>query len=141
MQDATTDTSPQEAPGDVPVSPRGTLAGRWHALNRRWGRLPITLMIASLLLGLGIVQLSFQIGNSIYRSVTWSQDTRATLGRVHGLESDVHILQDAQKMASDPAYLEQLARCQGFVGGKEKVVVASNAPTNPGSSCDVVRLP
>ncbi len=124
-----------------PLGRRGTLLGRWEPLSRSLGRLPITMMMTSLLLALGIVQLTFQIGNSIYRTVVWTEDTRATQGRIAGLQHDVQVLQDAEKMATDPAYLEQLARCQGFVGGKETVVVATNAPANPGSSCDAVRLP
>lgn len=125
------------AAGESVSSPRGTLQGRWRVLSR----LPIIMMLASLLLGLGIVQLTFQIGNSIYRSATWQNETRETKARVAGLQKDVKILQDAESSASDPAYLEQLARCQGFVGRNEAVIVSPNAPTNPGESCAPVRLP
>lgn len=121
-----------------PVSRRGTLSGRWRALSR----LPMIMMVASLLLALGIVQMTFQIGNSVYRSVTWKHDTALTLARVAGLKKDVTILQTAERSASDPAYLRELARCQGFVGRDEKIVVATDAPTTPpGESCQPVRLP
>lgn len=133
------DSTPPE-PAPAPNSPRSrTPAFRW-----RWRsvqRLPITLMLASLLAGLGIVQLSFQLGLMTYRSVTWTQETRATQSRVKGLEEDVQVLQDAQRSANDPNYLEQLARCQGFVGANETVVVAPNAPATPSDNCDVRRLP
>lgn len=116
---------------------RGTWAGRWRVLSR----LPLTLMIASVLLGLGIIQLTFQLGNTIYRSVTWKQETQQTQVRVKGLQRDVNILRDAEKAAQDPAYLEQLARCQGYVGRNESVVVAQGAPTTPSENCQTVRLP
>lgn len=111
--------------------------GRWRAVTR----LPVALMLASLLLALGIVQLTFQLGNTVYRSITWKQDTRATQQRVKDLQRDVKILQDAEHWASDPAYLEELARCQGFVGINESVVVSPNAPTSAGENCVMVRLP
>ncbi|MFB9990726.1 cell division protein FtsB [Deinococcus oregonensis] len=124
--------------GTAPRPPRRrTLASRWRAAQR----LPVTLMLASLLAGLGIVQLSFQLGLMAYRSVTWTQETRATQSRVQGLEQDVKVLQDAERSASDPSYLEQLARCQGFVGAAETVVVSSTAPGTPSDNCVARRLP
>lgn len=139
--DPTPESGPESDKKDTVVSQRGTLAGRWQALNRQLSRLPIIMMLASLLLGLSIVQLTFQIGNSVYRSVTWKQETRETLKQVKQLQRDVNILKDAERMASDPTYLEQLARCQGFVGGKEEVVVATSASSSPGENCSAVRLP
>lgn len=135
--------SPSEFPSarDTSIHERNTLAGRWETLNRQLSRLPVIMMLASLLLGLGIVQLTFQIGNSIYRSVTWKQETQVTMKRVRELQQDVNILKDAERMALDPGYLEQLARCQGFVRNSERVVIATNAPTNPGDNCSAVRLP
>lgn len=121
----------------LPPRRRRTLAARWYALQR----LPVTLMLASLLAGLGIVQLSFQLGLMAYRSVTWTQETNATQSRVLGLEQDVKVLQDAERAASDPGYLEQLARCQGFVGATETVVVSSTASGTPGENCAARRLP
>lgn len=135
------DTKPESGTADPVVSQRGTLAGRWQALSRQWSRLPVIMMLASLLLGLSIVQLSFQIGNSVYRSITWQRETRETLKQVRALQRDVKILKDAERMASDPTYLEQLARCQGFVGGHEEVVVATSASSTPGENCSAVRLP
>lgn len=128
----------EEERQDAPSSPRGTLQGRWRVLSR----MPIIMMLASLLLGLGIVQLTFQLGNSVYRSVTWQKETVATRARVKALQDDVKILEDAERWASDPTYLEQLARCQGYVGRNETVVVATSASTDPGGeSCTPVRLP
>lgn len=136
MEDHRAPPSSSLSPGR-PVPVRGSLRGRW----REWQRLPVTLILASLLLGLGIVQLAFQLGNTAYRSVTWTRETRETRGRVAGLERDVAVLQEAERSASDPAYLRELARCQGFVGSAEKVVVDLGAPTTPGENCELVRLP
>lgn len=101
------------------------------------------MMIASVFLGLGIVQLSFQLGNTVYRSLTWTAETKVTERRVQSLQQDVKILEDAQRWATHPAYLEQLARCQGYVRKSERVVVAEAAKGTPapGYNCQAVRLP
>jgi cell division protein FtsB len=109
---------------------------------QRLQRLPLTMMVASLLAALGIVQLTFQLGNSVYRTVTWSAETRQTQARVETLERDVQILRDAVRASQDPEYLRALARCRGFVGKNERVVVASDAPdTPPGENCKALRVP
>ncbi|KQQ97835.1 cell division protein FtsB [Deinococcus sp. Leaf326] len=101
------------------------------------------MIAASLLLGLGIVQLAFQLGNTAYRSVTWTRETRETRVRVAALERDVAVLQAAERSAADPAYLQELARCQGFVGKTETVLIAPDAARTPGrgENCELVRLP
>ncbi|WDA59660.1 cell division protein FtsB [Deinococcus aquaticus] len=126
-----------------PVPPaRATWWQRTERRFQRLQRLPLTMMIASLLAGLGIVQLSFQLVNSAYRSVTWSAQTRETLARTATLEQDVRVLQDAVKAHQDPTYLRALARCRGFVAVGERVVVASDAPeTPPGENCKALRVP
>ena len=131
---------------DIPPPPvPPARASWWQRTERRiqrLQRLPLTMMFASLLAALGIVQLTFQLGNSVYRSVTWRQDTRATLARTATLERDVRVLQDAVKANQDPTYLRALARCRGFVGTNERVVVASDAPeTPPGENCKALRVP
>ncbi|WP_245808313.1 cell division protein FtsB [Deinococcus hopiensis] len=120
----------------VPDPPPRKDSGRWRQVQR----LPLTLMLASLLVGLGIVQLTFQLGLMTYRTVTWSRETQATLARVHGLERDVRVLRDAQQAAYDPAYLETLARCEGYVGEREQVIVSPDAP-GTAENCAPVRLP
>ncbi|PNY81153.1 cell division protein FtsB [Deinococcus koreensis] len=123
-----------DAPPSVPPRPRGS----WW---RRAARLPLALMLTSLLAALGIVQLSFQLANTGYRTLSWTQQHRQTEARIAALESDIRILQDARAAANDPQYLRQLARCQGFVGADEKVVVSPSAPDVPGENCQMVRLP
>ncbi|WP_230275478.1 MULTISPECIES: cell division protein FtsB [unclassified Deinococcus] len=131
---------------DVPPPPvpptRDTWWQRAERYFQRLQRLPLTMMAASLLAGLGIVQLTFQLGNSVYRTLTWSAETRQTQARVQTLERDVQILQDAVRASQDPEYLRALARCRGFVGKNERVVVASDAPdTPPGENCKALRVP
>lgn len=99
------------------------------------------MMLTSLLAALGIVQLTFQLGNTIYRSVTWTAETKETQAHIRQLEHDVTVLQDAQANAGNPDYLRELARCQGFVGVNEKIIVSPNAPDNPGENCKPMRLP
>lgn len=123
------------------VSPPTPEAQAWRARWRRLRRFPLTMMIASVLLALGTVQLAFQIGNNIYRTVTWRQETAEVQARVDGLQRDVQTLKDAQQAASTVEYLRTLARCQGFVDPSELVVVASRADEVPGAICDSLRLP
>ncbi|WP_233218668.1 cell division protein FtsB [Deinococcus arcticus] len=124
---------------DAPPPPRPARRAWW----RRVQRLPLSMMVASVLAALGIVQLSFQLGHMLYRSATWSAETRQALVRVAALEEDARVLQDAIRAANDPAYLEQLARCRGYVGKTEKVVVSSDAPPPrlPGENCKALRVP
>lgn len=127
------------APPPPPASSRQTEGGRLTL--RRLTRLPLTMMLTSLLAGLGIVQLSFQLINTGYRSVTWTRQTQEAQGRIQGLERDVQVLQDAETNANTPGYLRELARCQGFVGQNERVVVSPDAPESPGENCRALRLP
>lgn len=125
------------APEPLPPRDRRGWRSRWRQLQR----LPLALVFASLLAALGIVQLSFQLGNLVYRTVTWTAETQDTRQRIRALERDVRVLRDAETAAMDPAYLEVLARCQGFVGETEDLVVAENAPDVPGEVCNTLRLP
>ncbi|KEF33986.1 MULTISPECIES: hypothetical protein [Deinococcus] len=125
----------------VPEPPPSPERRGWRSRWRRLQRLPVALVVASLLSALGIVQLSFQLGNLVYRTVTWQGETRAAEERIRALERDVRVLREAEAAALDPAYLEVLARCQGFVGENEELVVAENAPDAPGEICHTLRLP
>ncbi|AWT34229.1 hypothetical protein GCM10008956_33720 [Deinococcus arenae] len=110
---------------------------------RRLQRLPLSMMLASALLGLGIVQLTFQLGHSLYRTSIWTSDTQATRLRIQGLQSDIEELQDAVKAAQTPEHLRELARCRGYVGADEQVIVARSAPTpdTPSENCQALRVP
>lgn len=126
-------TAPEPPPRKFPGR---DWTGRWRAVQR----LPLTLMVASLLAGLGIVQLTFQLGHLVYRTVTWTGETRSVQARIRGLERDVRVLSEAERASYDPAYLGTLARCEGYVGKDEAVVVSTNAPKTA-ENCAPVRLP
>ena len=110
---------------------------RWEEVRR----LPLSMMLASLLCLLGIVQMSFLLGQSVYRHVTWTQQTSVVQAQENQLKNDVRILKDAKTRAADPDYLNALARCLGYVGKDETVVVASSATNTAAGNCQPVRLP
>ncbi|MFC4454386.1 septum formation initiator family protein [Deinococcus sonorensis] len=116
----------------------------WKVPNLRglpWQQLPLTLMLASALAALGSVQMTFLIGNSLYRHYAWQAETRTVQREVAQLRQDLRVLQDTRAHGSDPDYLSAMARCLGFVGTGETVVVAQGATDGPGGNCDPVRLP
>lgn len=100
--------------------------------------MPMTLCV---LCGLGIVQTAVHFGTGVQRSVTWQQEAQATEAENDRLRGDIQILNDAKEQLNSPEYLEQLARCWGYVGRDEKVLVVQNTPVIVGSNCDEYRLP
>lgn len=144
LRAAMTAPSPSSSPPPRQNPPRQKW---WPQLNlrglnlQRLARLPLTMMLTSLLAGLGIVQLSFQLGNTVYRTVTGTRQTAEARANIQNLERDVQVLQDAESNANTPGYLRELARCQGFVGTDERIVVSPLAPASPGENCKVLRLP
>lgn len=120
-----------------PVGPFSRLREGWRAVQR-W---PIILMLASLFLGLSIVQLTFHFANTIYRSMTWSQDITSFKTRIAQLETDISMLEDANKNVGNDKYMEHLARCEGFVKEDEQIIVAQNASEASGSTCVTHRVP
>lgn len=99
------------------------------------------MMIACLLAGLGAVQLTFLIGNGLYRTYTWQAQTRAVQTEIAGLNTDLRVLRETEAHADDPQELQAQARCLGFVGKSETVVVAQDAPAGSSNNCDAVRMP
>lgn len=99
------------------------------------------MMIACLLAGLGAVQLTFLIGNGLYRSYVWQAQTRAVKVEIAALNTDLRVLKEARAHADDPQELQAQARCLGFVGKGETVVVAQDAPDGASNNCDAVRMP
>ncbi|MGY2896100.1 cell division protein FtsB [Deinococcus sp. UYEF24] len=104
-------------------------------------RLPVSMMIACLLAGLGAVQLTFLIGNGLYRSYVWQTQTRTVKQEIASLNTDLRVLREAQAHADDPQELQAQARCLGFVGKGETVIVAQDAPDGASNNCDAVRMP
>lgn len=110
-------------------------------------QLPLTPITLCVLCSLGIVQTAYHMGNGVYRSLTWGKETREIQAENAALRRDIDILQEAKVQLNSPEYLQQVARCWGYVGQNEKVLVdgsaaASSAATlNIGSTCDEYRLP
>lgn len=105
-------------------------------------RFPLAMMVVSVFLALGIVQSTFQLGHMLYRSYTWKQESKAALVRVQQLKEDIQILSAAKRAAYDPIYLEQLARCQGYVRQNELLMVDATAAGQAlGYNCQISRLP
>ena len=123
-----------------PTWNRLKLPSRWPTWAE-WQRLPLSMMIACLLAGLGTVQLTFLIGNGLYRTYMWQQETGTVKKEIVSLQTDLRVLNEAQAHADDPQELQAQARCLGFVGKNETVVVAQDAPDGTNNNCDAVRMP
>ena len=105
-------------------------------------RLPLSLMIACLLAALGTVQMTFLIGNGLYRNHMWQQEIRSVKLDTLALNTDLRVLNEALAHADDPQELQAQARCLGFVGRSETVIVDQNAQGGTGgNNCDAVRMP
>jgi hypothetical protein len=121
----------------TPGRPKMSAWPTWQEVQR----LPVSMMIACLLAGLGAVQLTFLIGNGLYRTYTWQTQTVAVKQEIASLNTDLRVLREAQAHADDPQELQAQARCLGFVGKNETVIVAQNAPDGASNNCDAVRMP
>jgi hypothetical protein len=99
------------------------------------------MVLASVLAGLGIVQMSFMVGQSLYRSYEWTREITVLRGEIRDLQSDLRTLREVEARTSTPEYLRDLARCQGFVGKEENVVVDERATAARQGNCEPVRLP
>lgn len=99
------------------------------------------MVIASVLAGLGVVQMTFLIGQAAYRAVSWSNESRALRREIDGLRRDVRTLQDMRARTFDGNYLRDLARCQGFVETSERVVVDEAAKVPQQGNCEPMASP
>ncbi len=117
----------------------------WSGRLPTWAevqRLPLSLMVACLLAALGTVQMTFLIGNGVYRHYIWQQEVRSVQLDISALNTDLRVLNEARAHADDPQELQAQARCLGFVGRSETVIVDQNAQGGTGgNNCDAVRMP
>ena len=83
-------------------------------------------IVISLAAALGLMQMTLFIGYSLHRS--FEQRGQIALERVQvaALEQKVAQLKELKGKAQDPLFLEELARCQGFVKGGERVLIDSS---------------
>lgn len=115
---------------------------RIAGLYRRIARLPLLLGIFTLLMALGIVQLSLLTASSLYQVWQWQQERQQLQQQVSLLRSDIELMQEIRQQAIRPATLTELARCQGFVGADEQLWTASPPPPSSVSgNCDPPVLP
>ncbi|MGI8748542.1 MAG: cell division protein FtsB, partial [Deinococcus sp.] len=94
----------------------------WRPPSWRWPRwrrpdwqglrsLPLSMMLASLLAGLGAVQMTFLIGSGLYRSYTWGREGEVVRRELATLKGDIRVLRETRSHADDPEELRAQARC------------------------------
>ena len=84
-------------------------------------RIPATLMIA--VAALGLLQITALILLTLYRHFEWTHQADLKRAVVQQLQLEVGELRERVRLSSDPAYLEGLARKQGFIQDGERVIV------------------
>lgn len=99
------------------------------------------MVITSVLAGLGIIQMAFLIGQGAYRAVNWQGEAGRIRLENAQLRQDIAVLESVRDRAAMPEYLAELARCQGFVGAREQVVVDEQASVTDDGNCEHVALP
>lgn len=131
-QSATPELPAEQASVSSPAAAPGTQAparnvSHWRAgVQRSW-----PMMLLSGLLMAGIIQMTFFIGQILWRSADWALQTRASQTRAALIEEEINVIKDGLKAQQDPRYLESRARCLGFVKEGEKVVIALPSPEEP----------
>lgn len=83
-------------------------------------------IVISLAAALGLMQMTLFIGYSVYRSLEQRGQIALERTRVAALEQRVAQLKELKVRALDPQFLEELARCQGFVKQGERVLIDSS---------------
>ena len=84
-------------------------------------RIPATLMIV--VAALGLLQITALILLTLYRHFDWTYQADLKRTSVQQLQLEVNELRERVRLSSDPAYLEGLARKQGFIQDGERVIV------------------
>ncbi|MFN3265349.1 MAG: FtsB family cell division protein [Deinococcales bacterium] len=88
-----------------------------------WNSLPQALLV--LLLAGGIVQLTYMTALTLYKHVETSQKASSKQQEIEDLNNQIAVLKERTNQAkADRAYLERLARKQGFVKRGETVIVS-----------------
>jgi cell division protein FtsB len=99
-----------------PVTNRGT-----SLLRAAREHIPATLF--TIVAAVGLLQITALILLTLYRHFDWSYQAEQKRAVVQQLQLEVKELRERQKLSSDPAYLEGLARKQGFIRDGERVIV------------------
>ena len=81
-------------------------------------------LLLTILLGLGLLQLTIWTGLTLYRHVDAAQAASVEQERINKLKLEIKLLKErATQAREDTLYLERLARKQGFVKRGETVIV------------------
>ena len=81
-------------------------------------------LLLTILLGLGLLQLTIWTGLTLYRHVDAAQAASTETERINKLKLEIKLLKErATQAREDKLYLERLARKQGFVKRGETVIV------------------
>ncbi|HWG83976.1 MAG TPA: cell division protein FtsB [Deinococcales bacterium] len=103
-------------------APAGARAWRLPSLARL--RRDAGWLALSVIATVGIIQVTWLLAQGAYREVTWRADARAVNARVYDLQLKVAAeVERARAAASEPSYLEALARRLGYVRKGERVLV------------------
>jgi cell division protein FtsB len=85
--------------------------------------------ILTLVIALGLLQLSALLGLTLFRQLEMNANIRAEQARVVKLQDDVKALKTRLTQAkTDPVYLEFSARKLGFIQKNERVIIPTNQP-------------
>jgi cell division protein FtsB len=96
--------------------------GKIKTIKPLWVLLPQALL--TLLLAVGLVQLTYWTGSTLHRHFEASQVANSERQKIQEIKNDIAVLKErAQQAKSDKTYLERLARKQGFVKRGETVIV------------------
>ncbi len=79
--------------------------------------------IFTVVVALGVLQITALVLLTLYRHFDWSYQAGQQRARVQQLQLEVKELRERVKLSTDPAYLEGLARKQGFIKDGERVIV------------------
>jgi cell division protein FtsB len=81
-------------------------------------------LLLTILLGLGLLQLTIWTGLTLYRHMDAAQAASLEQLKINELKLEVKVLKErATQARQDKLYLERLARKQGFVKSGETVIV------------------
>lgn len=98
------------------------MATRSTALLRS-AREHVPVTVFTVIAALGVLQITALVLLTLYRHFDWSAQAARERAQVQQLQLEVKELRERVQLSSDPAYLEGLARKQGFVKQGERVIV------------------
>lgn len=103
------------------------------------------LMLSCGVFALGSVQTVFHLAGGVMRARAWQEQTAGTLHNNERLLEEINILRSAKTQLAGDSYMEEIARCWGYVGAGERVIISAahseTARLPTASNCQEYRLP